>query len=71
MAQASQAGYRPENVLMIGDAPGDFAAAKAVGAHFFPTNPGNEDASWERFFREASDRFLTGRYGGDYEGGRG
>jgi phosphoglycolate phosphatase-like HAD superfamily hydrolase len=69
LAQASQAGYRPENVLMIGDAPGDFAAAKAVGAHFFPTNPGSEDASWERFFREASDRFLAGRYGGDYESG--
>jgi phosphoglycolate phosphatase-like HAD superfamily hydrolase len=69
LAQASKAGYRPENVLMIGDAPGDFAAAKGVGAHFFPTNPGNEDASWERFFREACDRFLAGRYGGDYESG--
>jgi phosphoglycolate phosphatase-like HAD superfamily hydrolase len=67
LAQASKAGYRPENVLMIGDAPGDLAAAKAVGAHFFPTNPGKEDASWERFFSEASDRFLAGRYGKDYE----
>jgi phosphoglycolate phosphatase-like HAD superfamily hydrolase len=67
LAHAMQAGYRPENVLMIGDAPGDLAAAKAVGAHFFPTNPANEDASWERFFREASDRFLAGEYDRDYE----
>jgi phosphoglycolate phosphatase-like HAD superfamily hydrolase len=69
LAQAAQAGYRPENVLMIGDAPGDLAAAKAVGAHFFPTNPGYEDASWERFFREACDRFLAGRYDREYESG--
>jgi phosphoglycolate phosphatase-like HAD superfamily hydrolase len=67
LAQVCKAGYRPENVLMIGDAPGDFSAAKAVGAHFFPTNPGNEDSSWERFFREACERFLAGRYGGEYE----
>jgi phosphoglycolate phosphatase-like HAD superfamily hydrolase len=67
LAQASKAGYRPQNVLMIGDAPGDLAAAKAVGAHFYPTNPANEDASWERFFREACDRFLASNYGGEYE----
>jgi phosphoglycolate phosphatase-like HAD superfamily hydrolase len=67
LAQAAKAGYPAQNILMIGDAPGDLAAAKAVGAHFFPINPGNEDASWERFFREASDRFMSGDIGGDYE----
>jgi phosphoglycolate phosphatase-like HAD superfamily hydrolase len=67
LAQAAKHGYHAQNVLMIGDAPGDMAAAKAVGAHFFPTNPGNEDASWERFFREACDRFLAGQFGGEYE----
>jgi phosphoglycolate phosphatase-like HAD superfamily hydrolase len=69
LAQASKAGYAPENVLMIGDAPGDLSAARAVGACFFPTNPGNEDASWERFFREACDRFLKGSYDPEYERG--
>ena len=59
LAQAARHGYAPENVLMIGDAPGDMAAAKAVGARFFPVNPGYEDSSWERFFREACDRFLV------------
>jgi len=45
----------------------DPVPAKAVGAHFYPTNPANEDASWERFFREACDRFLASNYGGEYE----
>jgi phosphoglycolate phosphatase-like HAD superfamily hydrolase len=67
LAQAMKAGYQPEDVLMIGDAPGDLAAAKAVGARFFPINPAVEDASWERFFREGCGRFLAGAYSSDYE----
>jgi phosphoglycolate phosphatase-like HAD superfamily hydrolase len=67
LAHAARHGYAPENVLMIGDAPGDLAAAKAVGAHFFPVSPGYEDSSWERFFREACDRFLRLGYGAEYE----
>jgi phosphoglycolate phosphatase-like HAD superfamily hydrolase len=69
LTQAARHGYAPENVLMIGDAPGDLAAARAVGAHFFPVNPGYEDFSWERFFREACDRFLSLGYGAEYESG--
>lgn len=65
---ASKAGcYDQNKVLMIGDAPGDMSAAKAVGALFYPINPGAEDASWERFYREACDRFLAGTYAGNYE----
>jgi phosphoglycolate phosphatase-like HAD superfamily hydrolase len=67
LAQAMKAGYDPSRVLMIGDAPGDMSAARGVGALFFPVNPLNEDASWERFYREACDRFLAGSYAGDYE----
>ncbi len=67
--RASKAGYAIERVLMIGDAPGDMSAARGVGARFFPINPGHEDASWERFFRDACDRFLSGRYDADYEAG--
>ena len=59
--------YSPEKILMIGDAPGDFNAAKKNGALFFPINPGKEEASWERLFSEALDRFFGGRYAGDYE----
>ncbi len=59
--------YEKNRLLMIGDAPGDLAAARANGALFYPINPGREDASWERFLNEAADRFFNGAYAGDYE----
>ena len=59
--------YPPAKILMIGDAPGDFKAAKSNGALFFPINPGAEEASWERFFKEGLNRFFAGTYAGDYE----
>jgi phosphoglycolate phosphatase-like HAD superfamily hydrolase len=59
--------YAPDHVLMIGDAPGDMAAARANGFLFFPINPGREDASWERFYRESYARFTGGAYAGAYE----
>jgi phosphoglycolate phosphatase-like HAD superfamily hydrolase len=59
--------YAPEKMLMIGDAPGDFKAAKANQALFHPINPGKEEASWEKFDKEALDRFFTGEYAGAYE----
>jgi phosphoglycolate phosphatase-like HAD superfamily hydrolase len=62
--------YAPDHVLMIGDAPGDCAAAKANGALFYPINPGHEEESWERFYREAADRFFNGTYAGHYEAAR-
>lgn len=69
LQRTTAAGYAKDHVLMIGDAPGDMQAARAAGALFYPINPGAEDASWERFFNEACDRFLQGRYAGDYEAG--
>jgi len=59
--------YGPGKILMIGDAPGDFKAAKSNNALFFPINPGDEEASWERLFREGLDRFFDGAYAGEYE----
>ena len=64
---AAGEGYADNHVLMIGDAPGDLRAAKAVGALFYPINPGAEEASWKRFLEEACDRFLASEYAGDYE----
>ena len=52
---------------MVGDALGDFAAAQANGCLFFPINPGAEDASWQRFYEEGIDRFLQGRFAGEYQ----
>ena len=59
--------YPKDHVLMIGDAPGDFKAARANDFLFYPIKPGSEDESWEHFHEEALDRFFAGTYGGDYE----
>ncbi|MBZ5562154.1 MAG: HAD family hydrolase, partial [Acidobacteriia bacterium] len=59
--------YGKDSVLMIGDAPGDLAAARANGALFFPINPGQEEASWQRFCHEGIDRFFNQTFAGDYE----
>lgn len=67
LAYAIDSRYDADHVLMIGDAPGDMKAAKANNAHFYPINPGDEDASWQRFYEEAFDRFINGTYAGDYE----
>ncbi len=59
--------YPSARILMIGDAPGDLKAARATHSLFFPINPGHENASWERFCKEAYARFLSGQYAGAYE----
>jgi len=67
IALGSQGRYPRQNVLMIGDAPGDFKAAQANDALFYPINPGAEEASWQRFYEESLDRFFDGAFGGDYQ----
>lgn len=64
---AREGKYDSDKILMIGDAPGDLKAARANNAHFFPINPGAEDASWERFYNESFDKFIKGEYAGAYE----
>ena len=59
--------YAPHHTLMIGDAPGDYSAAKANNALFYPINPGAEDASWKRLFDEGIERFLGGTFAGAYQ----
>jgi len=67
LAFAAVGKYKPDHILMVGDAPGDMKAARANNALFYPINPGNEDISWERFYNEAFDKFINGEYAGDYE----
>lgn len=64
---AANGKYESGRILMIGDAPGDLKAAKANNALFYPIMPGNEDASWQRFYEEASDLFIQGEFAGTYE----
>jgi phosphoglycolate phosphatase-like HAD superfamily hydrolase len=67
LALAAKGKYAPDHILMMGDAPGDLEAAKANGALFFPINPGQEERSWERFFKEGLARFIAGSFAGAYE----
>jgi phosphoglycolate phosphatase-like HAD superfamily hydrolase len=64
---AGKGKYAPENTLMIGDAPGDYKAAVANNAFFFPINPGHEEASWTRLLEEGIERFLSGTFAGVYQ----
>ncbi len=64
---AAKEKYAPGKILMIGDAPGDYKAARANNALFYPVVPGREEGSWERFFNEALERFFNGKYAGEYE----
>lgn len=59
--------YPVGHTLMIGDAPGDHSAAVANKCLFYPINPGNEEASWQRFYEEGIDRFLKGTFAGAYQ----
>jgi len=67
LTAASQ--YPAGHTLMIGDAPGDYKAAVANEALFFPINPGAEEASWKRFYEEGIERFLSGTFAGEYQQG--
>jgi len=67
LALAAKGKYPDDHILMIGDAPGDFKAARANGVLYFPINPGKEDESWERFYREGLKKFFEGSYAGAYE----
>ena len=64
---AAKGKYPDTKILMIGDAPGDFKAAKSNGALFYPIVPGREEASWKRFYEESLGRFFAGSYAGSYE----
>lgn len=59
--------YPPQRILMVGDAPGDYKAALANEALFFPINPGAEEKSWEQFFHEGLDRFFHETFAGQYQ----
>lgn len=62
--------YAPNYTLMLGDAPGDYQAARANDVLFYPILPGNEEAAWHRFYTEALDKFLNLEFAGDYAADR-
>jgi phosphoglycolate phosphatase-like HAD superfamily hydrolase len=69
LALAAKERYAPEKILMVGDAPGDYKAAKANSALFFPIIPGEEEKSWRNFLDEGIKRFFNGSFAGTYQQG--
>ena len=79
----SECGRKPEQIralmgpshasahtLVVGDAPGDLAAARECGARFFPIIPGREEESWSELLAGPLDDFLNHRYGEEAERAR-
>lgn len=66
LALAAKGKYPDDKILMIGDAPGDYDAAKSNGVLFFPINPGHEEDSWDRLLNEGLERFFSGTFAGAY-----
>ena len=60
-------GYEKEHVVMTGDAPGDFDAAKKNGVFYFPILVRREKDSWEEFKNAAVDKLMDGSFGGQYQ----
>ncbi len=58
--------YEKDRMLMVGDAPGDRAAAVENGIPFYPIRPDQEAQSWREFI-PAADRFFGGSYRGAFE----
>lgn len=69
LSLAAKGKYPSDAILMVGDAPGDLKAAQAVGALFFPINPGDEEASWSKLVEEGLPRFFEKTYAGGFEAG--
>jgi phosphoglycolate phosphatase-like HAD superfamily hydrolase len=61
LAAAMEGRFEAERVLVIGDAPSDLEAARAVGARFFPILHGREEESWKTFARDFLPGFLAGQ----------
>lgn len=59
--------YKSDEMLMLGDAPGDRRAAEANGALFYPIIPGKETESWKRLVEEALPRFFKKTFADSYQ----
>lgn len=59
-------GYADDEVLMVGDAPGDLKAAQANDVLYYPILFGNEEKSWMRLSQEGITKFVNKEYAGAY-----
>lgn len=59
--------YPANNILMVGDAPSDYDAAKKNGVLYYPIISGKEAQSWKELSKEAFSKFLFGSYKGNFQ----
>ncbi|MGT2799354.1 HAD family hydrolase [Streptococcus marmotae] len=62
IAALVEQGYVQDHILMIGDSPGDLAAATQNGVHFYPILVGKEAASWEGLKQTHSQKLLKNEW---------
>lgn len=62
IAQLKAKGYAPDHILMVGDAPGDKAAAEKNGVWFYPILVRHEAESWADLVSTALARLTSGAY---------
>lgn len=60
-------GYDKDKVMMTGDAPGDFDAAKKNGVYYYPILVKHEKHSWKEFVDTAVNKLVEGSFGGTYQ----
>lgn len=62
IAQLKAKGYAADHILMVGDAPGDRAAAEKNGVYFYPILARHEADSWADFASKALPALLSDSY---------
>lgn len=53
-------GFDPEKIMMVGDSPGDLAAAEQNAVSFYPILVGKEEFSWLNLKDKIADAFVNG-----------
>ena len=59
--------FSNDNVLMVGDAPGDLDAALKNEVLYYPILVGKEEFSWKRLSTEAISKLMDGSFRGKYQ----
>ncbi len=67
ISQLMAFGYDQDQVLMVGDAPGDLDAAIQNHVAYYPILVGREDDSWHQLSETALEKFLSGTYKDVYQ----
>lgn len=60
-------GYDKDKVMMTGDAPGDYDAAKKNDVFYYPILVRKEKESWEEFKETAVAKLMEGSFAGAYQ----